>query len=29
MFSFKLAEDWYAKYGIVGDLREFHLRIHI
>ena len=27
MFSFKLAEEWYAKYGIVGELREFHERI--
>ena len=27
MFSFKFAEDWYAKYGIVGELRELYLRV--
>jgi hypothetical protein len=27
MFSFKYVEEWYAKYGIVGELREFHQRV--
>ena len=27
MFSFKFFENWYAKYGIVGELRELYLRI--
>lgn len=27
MFSFKYLEDMYAKFGIVGNLREFHNRV--
>jgi hypothetical protein len=27
MFSFKYLEEMYAKFGIVGNLREFHHRI--
>lgn len=27
MFSFKHSEEWYAKFGIVGELREFHNRV--
>jgi hypothetical protein len=27
MFSFRYAEEWYTKYGIVGEVREFHERV--
>ncbi len=27
MFSFMYNEEWYVKYGIVGELREFHARV--
>lgn len=27
MFSFKYLQEWYAKFGIVGELREFHNRV--
>jgi hypothetical protein len=27
MFTFMYLNQWYAKYGIVGELREFHARI--
>jgi hypothetical protein len=27
MFTFKYLEEWYAKYGIVGELREFYQRV--
>ena len=27
MFSFRYIEEWYAKYGIVGEVREFHERV--
>ena len=27
LFSFKHSSEWYAKFGIVGEVREFHKRI--
>lgn len=27
MFSFKYLEEWYAKYGMVGEVRDFHQRV--
>jgi phage anti-repressor protein len=27
MFSFKYLDEWYAKYGIVGEVRDFHERV--
>ena len=27
MFSFRYLQEWYAKFGIVSELREFHNRI--
>jgi hypothetical protein len=27
MFSFKYSEEWYAKFGIVGELRKFYKRV--
>jgi hypothetical protein len=27
MFSFKYLEEWYAKYGMVGEVRNFHQRV--
>ena len=27
MFSFKYLEEWYAKFGMVGEVRDFHGRV--
>jgi hypothetical protein len=27
MFSFKYLEEWYAKYGMVGEVRDFYERV--